>query len=107
MLSSGSNGYILGSFHVLKEYNTPIGIVKVPFFTESKVPSFFAFFEILFAIDNSSVTWVEKISSGECVNTLKLKNKPQSNNRTGTTKQKISWKLVDENGVVDKHKFTY
>jgi UDP-N-acetyl-D-mannosaminuronic acid dehydrogenase len=32
MLSSGSNGYILGSFHVLKEYNTPIVIAKVPFF---------------------------------------------------------------------------
>lgn len=66
-LSSGSNGYILGSFHVLKEYVTPIGIVKVSFFIESKVPFFFAFFEILFAIDNSPVTWVEKISSSECV----------------------------------------
>jgi hypothetical protein len=67
MLSSGSNGYILGSFHVLKEYNTPIVIAKVPFFIESKVPFFFAFFEILFAIDNIPVTWVEKISSSECV----------------------------------------
>jgi len=37
----------------------------------------------------------------------KVKNKSQSNNRTGTTKQKISWELIDENGVVDKLKFTY